>query len=76
MIIIFSIFLLMAIFFVGRDTYLVWFDPNKFIEMTVQRRNKRSPSMRGVPLLFDDDALIKWDRALLPIILYLSFLFP
>ena len=39
--------------------------------MTIKRRDKSFPSMRGEPLLFDDNALIKWDRVLLPIIFIL-----
>ena len=62
----FMLFLVAFLILAGRDSYLVWFHPDKFIEMTIKRRDKSFPSMRGEPLLFDDDALIKWDRILLP----------
>ena len=72
---IFSIlFLVIFLIFMGRDSYSVWFKPDKFIEMTIKRRDKSFPSMKGEPLLFDDDALIKWNRVLLPVIFILLFL--
>ena len=55
----------------GKDIYLVWFHPDKFIEKTLRRRDKSFPFMKGQPLLFDDDALIKWDR----ILLHFGFIF-
>ena len=64
---IFSLLFLVAfLIFIGRDIYLVWFHPNRFIEKTIRRRHKSFPFMKGQPLLFDNDALIKWDRILLP----------
>lgn len=60
------LFLVAFLVFIGRDSYLVWFHPDKFIEKTLRRRDKVYPSMKGQPLLFDNDALIKWDRILLP----------
>ena len=59
--------------FVGRDAYFVWFNPDKFVEMIIKRRDKSFPTMRLEPLLFDNNALIKWDRVLLPIIFILLF---
>jgi hypothetical protein len=60
------LFLVIFLVFIGRDTYWVWFHPDKFIENTIRRRDKAFPSMKGQPLLFDNDALIKWDRFVLP----------
>ena len=71
------VFLVAFLIFIGRDTYLVWFHPDKFIEKTVGRRDKVFPFMQGQPLLFETDALIKWDRILLPfgfIFIFLIFL--
>lgn len=70
----FILFLVGFLVFIGRDAYFVWFNPDKFIEMTIKRRDKSFPAMRGEPLLFDDDALIKWDRVLLPIFFILVLL--
>ena len=67
----FILFLIVFWVFAGRDSYLVWLHPDKFIEMTIKRRDKSFPSMKGEPLLFDDEFLIKWDRVLLPIIFIL-----
>jgi|RhiMetdeSRZDD1v2_1073273.scaffolds.fasta_scaffold02311_11 hypothetical protein len=62
-----SLLLLVAfLIFTGRDIYLVWFHPDKFIEKTLRRRDKSFPFMQGQPLLFENDNLIKWDRILLP----------
>ena len=71
------VFLVAFLIFIGRDTYLVWFDPDKLIERTIGRRDKVFPFMKGQPLLFENDALIKWDRILLPfgfIFVFLIFL--
>jgi hypothetical protein len=61
------IFLVAFLTFLGRDIYLVWIHPDKFIGKTLRRRDKNIPLMKGQPLLFDNDALIKWDGILLPI---------
>ena len=67
------LFFIAMLVFIGRDTYWVWFHPNKFIEKTIRRRDKIYPSMKGQPLLFDNDALIKMDRIALPIVFILVF---
>ena len=64
---IFLLFLLVFLIYVGKDLYLVWFHPNDFIEKTLKRRDKSFPFMKGQTFLFDNDALIKWNRILLPL---------
>jgi hypothetical protein len=68
------IFLVAFLTFLGREIYLVWFHPDKFIKKTLRRRDKSFPFMKGQPLLFDNDALIKWDRILLPLGFIFAFL--
>jgi hypothetical protein len=72
--ILFLLFFIAMLVFIGRDIYWVWFHPNKFIEKTISRRDKIYPSMKGQPLLFDNNTLIKMDRIALPFVFILIFL--